>query len=187
MENIFEHRYNTADELLNWVASEKKVKTSVPVDVNQIAEFLNLKINYEMNFDDTVGSISFCDEGAVININQFENTFEPRRRFTLAHEIGHYCLHRSSERTKFVDDRKTMSRSGSYWDVYESEANNFAAELLMPKKLVVEKGREVINSYLTTNNVKIMPARQFIENMSSLFQASNPAMEYRLRNLGFIK
>ena len=187
MINSIENRYNSANDLLTSLAKDENFAITAPIDINQIAESLNLKINYEMNLDDTVGSISFCEDGAVITINQFENTFEPRRRFTLAHEIGHYCLHSSSDRKEFVDNRKTMSRSGSYWDIYESEANHFAAELLMPKDLVVEKGKEIIESYLAGTSKEKMPAKQFIADMSSLFKTSNPAMEYRLKNLGFIK
>jgi hypothetical protein len=54
-----------------------------------------------------------------------------RRRFTLAHEIGHIIIpwHRGT----IIDDIEApqSSEKGRYWDM-EAEANRFAAELLMP-------------------------------------------------------
>lgn len=57
-----------------------------------------------------------------------ENLPKSRRTFTLAHEIGHFLLHPSEEkfRVDVVDYTKPESRD-------ESEANYFAASLLMPK------------------------------------------------------
>lgn len=60
-----------------------------------------------------------------------------RRRFTLAHELGHILIpwHMGS----FVDSLELHSSDDSeeYWTL-EEEANEFAAELLMPTAWVVE-------------------------------------------------
>ncbi len=60
-----------------------------------------------------------------------------RRRFTLAHELGHILIpwHMGS----FVDslDLHQTDDSEEYW-AFEEEANEFAAELLMPAGWVVE-------------------------------------------------
>ncbi len=52
-----------------------------------------------------------------------------RQRFTLAHELGHYFLHRHRH-SSFTD--KTLFRSNVVTTI-EFEANNFAGALLMPK------------------------------------------------------
>jgi IrrE N-terminal-like domain len=78
----------------------------------------------------------------------------PRRRFTIGHELGHWCLHRTGGavwcRSGAVDpppDAEPASR-GAHPPPYsepaprpayppeESEANEFAAALLMPAHLV---------------------------------------------------
>jgi hypothetical protein len=64
-----------------------------------------------------------------------------RRRFTIAHELGHWRLHRDAERGVFC-------RSGSIEPAprprtpvppVEDEANVFAAAVLMPARLVQEQ------------------------------------------------
>lgn len=55
-----------------------------------------------------------------------------RDRFTIAHEIGHYCLH-SKENVFYarIDGNSVKPYMNPEW-----QANNFAAELLMPENLV---------------------------------------------------
>jgi hypothetical protein len=66
----------------------------------------------------------------------------PRRRFTIAHELGHWRLHRD------VEERAVFCRSGSIapeaqtreqLPPAEDEANAFAAAVLMPAALVKEQ------------------------------------------------
>jgi len=71
-----------------------------------------------------------------------------------AHEIAHFCMHRSTDRHEFIDTRSTMNRSESYWNSYESEANRFAAELLMPQQLIESLGRRVIDAYKASTTPK---------------------------------
>lgn len=63
-----------------------------------------------------------------------------RQRFTVAHELAHFLLHR--EKDDFVVSREQMHRSEDYFQyleaedrAYEAEANIFAATLLMPPNL----------------------------------------------------
>ena len=61
---------------------------------------------------------------------------ERRRRFTIAHEIGHFVLHPgrcSPERDGLVNEAMR---------VQEREADSFAAELLMPEHLVRQAVQE---------------------------------------------
>ena len=127
-----------------------------------------------------------------------------RRRFSAAHELGHYLLH-------FVPRIKTQSERGEYLCLDESllqteetgvqlphdslvfsqpsgehpatlhadtlemetEANRFAAELLIPeaacRKLVARYGERATPRRLATE-----------------FMVSSAAMEYRLRSLGLL-
>ena len=59
---------------------------------------------------------------------------ENERRFVLAHELGHMFLHKNANAI-FMDTRTQFNTA-----VYESEANKFAMELLLPD--------EVLNDYI---------------------------------------
>jgi hypothetical protein len=50
-----------------------------------------------------------------------------RQRFTVAHELGHFFMHK-----KPIVDRARVLRRSLQWDRKELEANVFAAELLTP-------------------------------------------------------
>jgi IrrE N-terminal-like domain len=64
----------------------------------------------------------------------------PRRRFTISHELGHWCLHRGGEavwcRSQVVDPADDSAGARPAYPPEESEANEFAAALLMPAHLI---------------------------------------------------
>ncbi|MFB9245229.1 ImmA/IrrE family metallo-endopeptidase [Massilia antarctica] len=160
-----------------------------PVDVDRIAELLGICVSEEPRHDAehaiTVGKITLeKDQPARVWINPAENAYGPRRRFTLAHEIGHFCMHRSTNQTTFVDTKATMNRRESFWNRFESEANNFAAELLMPGALITSAGRGIIDQFKADNDAEMMPITVFVQQMASRFKVSNLAMEYRIKNMG---
>lgn len=93
------------------------------------------------------GAIYFQDKRFTILVNATKP--EPRQYFTVAHELGHYFLHddwlRANGDSGFVDFSNTVDGQGMLLradqpirvDVQkELEANNFAAELLMPEDKV---------------------------------------------------
>lgn len=90
-----------------------------------------------------------------------------RRSFTIAHELGHHFLGHGER------PRDTTKAFNLYnFDPIESEANQFAAELLMPadyvEALIKQKG-------ITS-----------LSRLISLFQVSGAAMEIRLKTLGYV-
>jgi IrrE N-terminal-like domain len=64
----------------------------------------------------------------------------PRRRFTISHELGHWCLHTTGGavwcRSQTVDPPDGPAQPRRAYPPEESEANEFAAALLMPAHLV---------------------------------------------------
>jgi Zn-dependent peptidase ImmA (M78 family) len=179
--------YSNAYELLEDLKNKGQIAFIAPIDVDKVAYELGIVVEDDYFLDhDTVGIISFQNERPVVKINPFQNNYSPRRRFTLAHEIGHFCLHKS-KKDGFIDSMHTMSRTESYWNPIESEANGFAAQLLMPHELILDEGQMIINEYTSRLNTNTIPAQYFIESMADKFVVSNKAMEYRLRNVGIIK
>lgn len=181
-----ECKYSTAALLLQDLEKEG-FNISAPIDIDAIASMLGIDVVYDNSLvgKDIVGKIEFNDNKPVISVNPAENNYEPRRRFTLAHEIGHYCLH-SSPPKSFLDTKKCMNRNESYWDKYESESNSFAAQLLMPKTLIIKRGKEIASELLKDSKDSKIPRSEFVAQMSNAFKISNPSMEYRLKNIGIL-
>ncbi len=65
-----------------------------------------------------------------------------RRRFTIAHELGHWRLHRDAERGVFCRSgsiEPDAALTSAPLPPVEDEANVFAAAMLMPARLVQEQ------------------------------------------------
>jgi Zn-dependent peptidase ImmA (M78 family) len=105
-----------------------------PIDVIRIAAEQGLTVRYEPMEETVSGMLVIRDDQRVIAVNQTHH--EHRRRFTIAHELGHYFLHRDHS-SVFVDAvyyRDESSSEGTKQQ--EIAANAFAAELLMPEEVL---------------------------------------------------
>jgi predicted transcriptional regulator len=60
-----------------------------------------------------------------------------RQRFTIAHELGHFILHRD-QRQSFNCDKESVYSGADTIRVIEREADDFASNLLMPGDLLRE-------------------------------------------------
>ena len=95
----------------------------------------------------------------------FVDSKEPavRQRFTAAHEIGHFLLHRDSIHGKVEDNY--LLRAHGMSNRQEVEANEFAANLLMPWELI----NQAMDSGITT-----------VDALAEHFKVSRLAMGIRL-------
>lgn len=73
------------------------------------------------------------DDGFIIRVNRHDPP--KRQRFTVAHELAHFLLHRDEIGNGIEDD--VLYRS-SLSDRREQQANRLAADILMPGQLVAE-------------------------------------------------
>lgn len=89
---------------------------------------------------------------------------EERRRFTIAHEIGHWVCHRHGDPAVC----HLEPGAGAPRDMREREANVFAADLLMPAGAV----RAAV------------AAGAGLDDLAAMFAVSDEAMGWRLYNLG---
>jgi Zn-dependent peptidase ImmA (M78 family) len=181
-------KFRSARDLFLSFKDDNDFSFSAPINVDLIANKLGIYVERFMDFEnyDIIGKIYVNNGIPTIMVNELQNSYEPRRRFTIAHELGHFCLHLSEFSNKFIDTKQSMSRSESYWDKYESEANTFAAELLMPVELIAQEVNKVMSLLKETNGYENISLENFIEYMSRLFIVSSISMKYRLNNLGLI-
>lgn len=107
-------------------------RDTVPVDPVSIARALDIDV-YEVSLSEPDVSgmlVKRPTERPQIYINATQHTH--RKRFTCAHEIGHYVKRNieGSDAFEYIDRRNHLSRTGV--DADERWANQFAAALLMP-------------------------------------------------------
>lgn len=105
-----------------------------PVDVESIAKKLGFDV-VPFDFPDTVSAVVRIYENGekVIGVNK--NQSHVRQRFSLAHELGHYlCGHESINHDQVVVEPEKRYQDPGY--LMEQEADEFAAELLMPTRLL---------------------------------------------------
>lgn len=146
-----------ADLLLDEYALKFAAVTAPPVPVDEIVEthlkltlvYLDMKSLFP--FGDVHGAMWF--QRAQIGIEQSLDPYRNpsrlgRYHFTLAHEVGHWRLHRqhfmanSAQRLLFEDGTPkpdVVCRSSEKSQPVEWQANTFAACLLMPRKMVFEE------------------------------------------------
>lgn len=147
----------------------------LPVPVDQIARMAGIRIE-SISLDDNLSGMSFVKDGvAVIVVNS--NHHLNRRRFTIAHELGHHILHRDYltnnvhvDKLVQVLPRNKFSSEGT--DTREIDANSFAAELLMPESELARWGNVDIN-----DDVRVQA-------LAKKLKVSVAALTYRLINLG---
>jgi hypothetical protein len=101
-----------------------------------------------------------------------------RRRFTAAHELGHFVLHRGEMERFRLDTDDTLKESEPVKDPKEAEANRFAAELLMPEEVIRERAAELMKEH--TGCPRLVLAYR----LASELLVSREAMRYRLNTLG---
>jgi Zn-dependent peptidase ImmA (M78 family) len=114
----------------------KKHQKNAPVSVGNIAKELGINV-YAARLPKNVAGKLYRDErsnsGWAIKVNR--NDPFTRQRFTVAHEIAHFLLHRHKIDDEVEDD--TFYRSNLSGPI-EAEANKFASNLLMPMDLISE-------------------------------------------------
>lgn len=154
----------------------------IPVPVIAIAKELGIKIYEASDFSRTQsGSIKKEKGRYVIYLNGLDHP--TRKRFTIAHEIGHFLLHRdylnqgNEAITEIKQPVTELNRPADPTPMNEAErkreieANRFAAELLMPSE-------EFKEAFKQANNV---------EDIADKFYVSSSAVAVRAKDLlGYI-
>ncbi|OLN21329.1 hypothetical protein BTO30_15575 [Domibacillus antri] len=132
----------------------KKYNYEPPIPIEELVKELGLKIrniSTELEIDAKLDPVK-----KIIIINESQNNIA-RRRFTIAHELGHFVLRHYINPWDFEDPETGKS-------YIENEADEFAGSILMPK------------DFLTKQIKKGTSPRE----LQSICQVSNQALWVRL-------
>lgn len=159
---------------------------SAPVDLHKVAAHLKVEI-HEQTLEDVVSGVLVIqgDERHIL-VNR---THHPnRKRFSIAHELGHLVLHHERGDRLFIDkhlsiyQRVGSATSPAYQQpgasttpADEKQANQFASALLMPREILLFATKD-----------KDHWDELDIATLASQFGVSEQALTIRLRQLGIL-
>jgi len=146
---------------------------SIPIDPVELANKIGISVNHATFTEDGIsGLIAKRDNNTMILVNSNDSPY--RKRFTIAHEVGHFLLHLTGTDGEVVDYEADLFRlhdseeNVSTERLKEIEANQFAAALIMPAEHVMEKWEKT----------------RSVEDLARMFNVSTEAMGYRIATLG---
>ncbi|MBV9925662.1 MAG: ImmA/IrrE family metallo-endopeptidase [Acidobacteria bacterium] len=206
----------SANTLLREYGEKFGVIASPPVPMDEIAEcHLGLDIRIDnllrlLRRTGVLGAIWIEGQRVMIDTSldpSIDPSKEGRYRFTLAHEVGHWILHRliylalSKQSNLFAQDLEPsiVCRDGDSQPI-EWQANTFAAYALMPRDMVRgawERLRGNLEPYVAEDEIAALSAKRTAGNylpntsvareLAKEFHVSAQAMQIRLTELGLIK
>lgn len=153
----------------NYLNVIKKNQKTIPVLITKIASELGITIYRAKMSKNISGAIfgknlGYDNEEYIIYVNGSHHI--NRQRFTIAHEIAHFLLHKDKIGDNLTDSAMYRSKLSN---VLERQANTLAAEILMP---ISDLRNYVYNKEIT--DVKIL---------SNIFGVSKETMQIRLRDI----
>lgn len=189
-----------------------------PVPVEEILEaHLGLTLDFDnltarIGVPDVLGATWILDKLVLVD-QSLDPTDNPRKegryRFTLAHELGHWELHRhgflaNAAQPSLFGDKPAPSivcRSSSRKEPMEWQADMFSGYLLMPKEMVFAAWRQRFGNmdpYVAKDEMANLSAKwgladdeqptvDVAKEMARAFNVSGQAMQIRLIGLGLIR
>lgn len=170
-------RYNLAKRKAQQLLAQANV-TTAPVSLEKLTTVANAHVNYEPYDGDDMSGVAYRQSNGqrIIGVNSLHGT--NRQRFTIAHELGHLILHGNDE--LHVDERFPIGFRDEVSSLAvsdkEIEANQFAAELLMPAEWVLRDVR--------ARHIDFEDDDDAIDELAEKYGVSTRAMTIRLSALG---
>jgi Zn-dependent peptidase ImmA (M78 family) len=146
---------------VNRVYEECGITDPIQLPLEVIINSKNIIIKEE-KIQGAEGRILMKDNSGIITLDSTID-LPAKKRFILAHELGHFELHRHLKRG-FNDNDETLNHwYQSNYNTEEIEANEFAAEFLMPSNLFYNECKGKVFSH------------KVIEHLANRFQVSKTA------------
>jgi Zn-dependent peptidase ImmA (M78 family) len=153
------------------VLREKGLGQSLPINLSTLHEAEAVDVVYFDSTQEFDGRFELCLGRPTIYVNtRFRGSEHPRVRFTRAHELGHFFLHRRFLRRGRVFVDKVI-HFGDQSDEFEREANEFASECLLPTSLIL--------AFLE----RCIPSLALVKQVAEQAKASLPATAIKLAEL----
>ncbi len=139
-----------------------------PVPIEEIVDKLGIKVSFAPS-NDYSGILIRKKGQTLMGINS--NEPEARKRFSIAHELGHFLFSKKSVSVDY--------RISNYVEKPEEEkhADSFAANILMPRRWVSRDFEKISRGTITQNN---------LTDLAKKYKVSPDAMKFRLANIGLI-
>jgi len=153
-----------------------------PINVKSLSKKIGIKL-VETDLPDDISAIIDLEDfkSPYILVNKAHHPV--RQRFSIAHELGHYFLHKPTKvhvDKNFSTIFKRDQNSSTALIPIEIEANKFAAHLLMPEELILNQLSSVIKKDIN------LSVDDFVLELSNQFKVSTASMRFRLQNLGVL-
>ncbi len=143
----------------------KKHQNDVPIKIGELVKDFGVEVKISTLDVGISGMIHPSQNGYKIVINKHEPEY--RRRFTLAHELAHFLLHRDLIGSGISDNVLYRSQLS---DTREAEANRLASDILMPPEKLKEAQADLMMPKLA----------DAVSPLAQLFKVSEEAMRIRL-------
>ena len=160
---------NERQKEIDHVVQDIKLRTGITFPEGNIVELvkaLGIKV-YEVDlsaYPNVKGAVQYQNKAGkiepIIYINK--NISPYGKTFTLAHELGHYLLHKGEDKLRIDEYDYSQNTKES---LQESEANYFAASLLVPKEKLL----------------KVLAVTDKIDTIANYFGVSKPVVETRIQ------
>ncbi len=159
----------SAEEILNITNQQDEI----PVNLDVIMDKLRIK-RFATSFDEIEKKENKKVSGLVllnekdIGIFYRKNSDLRKKRFIIAHELGHCCLHGDMLEDDYID----FYSEDTIEEEYEKSATAFAMRLLIPEQSI-----QKISSKILKPSIKIL---------SEIFQVPESLMYKRVTNLNIV-
>ena len=172
-ENAVESAKNAAKLIL-----KESGKNDTPVKIIEICKMMGFSVYKQELPREICGYIMINGElkdkfptDRIISVNSNESN--KRRRFTVAHELGHYLF--DFDPTKSIQYFNMFEIDHAIGNEEEDRANRFAAELLMPEDLIKQKYSEL------KKGTSQKDLYSLVQNLSDIFLVPPKAVEMRIK------
>jgi hypothetical protein len=153
---------------------EYKISIEPPIDISRLLKEIGIStIAYDFTDIENVknvehgsilGAAFSKDDDLAIFYKRSDSLH--RQKFTIAHELGHCCLHCPNEEASHIEYRLDKTLEFTDNQAKEKEANIFAGKLLIPEEALVKFYEKMIVPSLT--------------DLANIFKVSTSVMSARL-------
>lgn len=168
-------------------------KNTLPIPIEDIAELqMNIGLNVVKGIKQLLGIDAFINhEFTEIFIDEFSfEKYSARTRFSIAHEIGHFILHREwykKNGPRNIDDYLEFldKTSEEAYKKIERQASTFAGLVLIPTEHLIKLLKDRLGRIPNNEEPELLSG--IIQDLPTIFNVSEMPILWRLQDEKIIK